>query len=52
MQALSALQLRMGRQLEALATMNAGLAEVKRPNPAQRLAKKILQVPFDYLKPR
>jgi len=49
MEALSELQLRTGRQLQALATMKAGLDGVKRPNPRQRLVKKILEIPFDLL---
>jgi tetratricopeptide (TPR) repeat protein len=50
MQALSALQLRQGRRLEALATMQAGLAGVKHPNVKQRLAKKLLETPFKMMK--
>ena len=46
MRSLSALQLRTGRQLEALATMQAGLEGVKHPSPKQRVLKKLLQVPF------
>ena len=49
MEALSELQLRTGRQLQALATIKAGLDGVNRPNPRQRLAKKILEIPFDLL---
>jgi hypothetical protein len=46
MQALSGLRLRQGRQLEALATMQAGLSAIENPSPKQRLAKKILNSPF------
>lgn len=49
MQSLSALQLRMGRQLEALATMQAGLEGVKKPSPRQRMLKRLLNVPFEIL---
>jgi tetratricopeptide (TPR) repeat protein len=49
MQSLSALQLRRGRQLEALATMQAGLNGIKHPSPKQRMLKKLLQFPFKYL---
>jgi tetratricopeptide (TPR) repeat protein len=49
MQSLSALQLKQGRQLQALATMKSGLENVQRPNPKQRVAKKILQIPFDFM---
>lgn len=49
MQSLSALQLKQGRQFEALATMQAGLNGIKRPSPKQRMLKKLLQFPFKYL---
>lgn len=49
MQSLSALQLRQGRQFEALATMQAGLNGIKRPSVKQRLLRKLLQLPFKYL---
>jgi tetratricopeptide (TPR) repeat protein len=49
MQSLSALQLRTGRQLQALATMNAGLEGVKHPSPRQRFLKKLLNIPFKML---
>ncbi|MCI0519793.1 MAG: hypothetical protein L0Z70_05990 [Chloroflexi bacterium] len=45
MRSLSALQLRRGRQLDALASMQAGLEGVKRPTPQQRLLKKLLKAP-------
>jgi len=46
MQSLSALQLRTGRQLEALATMQAGVERIERPGLKNRLLKKILDLPF------
>jgi tetratricopeptide (TPR) repeat protein len=46
MQSLSALQLRTGHQLEALATMNAGLDGISKPNLRQRLLKRLLQMPY------
>jgi chaperonin cofactor prefoldin len=49
MQSLSALQLRMGRQLQALATMQAGLEDVRRPTPKQLLLKQLLKIPFRLL---
>ncbi len=49
MQSISALQLRTGRQLQALATMQAGVEGIDRPNPRQRLLKKILQLPNKFL---
>jgi len=49
MQSISSLQLRTGQQLQALATMQAGLDGITRPNPQQRILKKLLQVPFKFL---
>ncbi len=49
LQSLSALQLRTGRQLQALATMQAGLTGVERLNVQQRVLKKILDIPFKML---
>jgi tetratricopeptide (TPR) repeat protein len=49
LQSLSALMLKSGRQLEALAVMQAGLDGVKRPNPKQQILKKLLRVPFKFL---
>jgi tetratricopeptide (TPR) repeat protein len=49
MQSLSTLQLRQGRHLEALATMDAGLDGIKHPNLRQRMVKKLLQAPFKLL---
>lgn len=49
MQSLSAVQLRQGRQLLALATMRSGLENVEHPNPQQRVVKKLLQIPFNFM---
>jgi tetratricopeptide (TPR) repeat protein len=49
MESLSELQFRTGRQLQALATMKAGLDGVKRPSLKQSLVRKILEIPFDIL---
>lgn len=49
MQSLSAVQLKQGRQLQALATMQSGLENVQRPNPKQRVVKKLLQIPFNFM---
>ena len=49
MQALSALQLRTGKQFQAVATMQAGLEGVSRPSPKQRLLKKLLELPTKLL---
>ena len=49
MQSLSALQLRTGRQLEALATMQSGLNKIDRPGLKNRFLKKILDIPFRLL---
>lgn len=46
MKSLSALQMRTGRQLEALATMQAGVEGMERPNLRQRILKKLLRIPF------
>ena len=50
MQALSAVQLRLGRQLEAVVTMQSGLEDIKQPSVTQKLAKKILQSPINILR--
>ncbi len=42
---LSALQLKTGRSLEALATMQAGVEGVKKPDLKQRLLKRLLALP-------
>jgi tetratricopeptide (TPR) repeat protein len=49
LQSLSALQLRTGRQLQALASMQAGLEQVERPTAQQSLLKRLLRVPFHML---
>jgi tetratricopeptide (TPR) repeat protein len=49
MQSLSAVQLRTGRQLEALASMSAGLEDIKHPNPKQSILKRLLRIPFRML---
>lgn len=48
-QSISGLQLRTGKQLQAVATMQAGLEEVEKPTPKQRFLKRLLQVPFKML---
>lgn len=48
MQALSGVQLRLGQQMDALVSMQAGLDEIEKPNLKQKLAKKILRSPFSY----
>ncbi len=50
MQSLSSLQMRTGRQLQALSSMQAGLEDVNRPSPRQRILKKLLGVPFKLMK--
>ena len=49
LQSLSALQLRTGRSLQALATMQAGVDNLEKPNLKQRLLKRLLKVPFRLL---
>lgn len=46
LQSLSKLQLKSGRQIEALATMEAGLEGFKKPSLKQRILKKLLRFPF------
>ncbi len=48
MQSLSAVQLRLGQQMEALVTMQAGLDDVENPGFKQKLIKKVLRSPFSY----
>ncbi len=45
-QALSTLLLRSGHSLEALATMQAGINQIGRPNIPQRFLKRLLGIPF------
>jgi len=49
MQSLSALQLRTGRQLEALATMKVGLDGAEKLTGKQRLIKRLLNIPFQMM---
>lgn len=49
MQAISAIQLRTGKSLEALATMQAGIGKIEHPNLKHRVLKKILNLPFRLL---
>jgi tetratricopeptide (TPR) repeat protein len=46
-QSLSALQLRTGKQLQALATMQAGVEKLEKPSPKHRLLKSLLRIPFE-----
>ena len=48
MQSLSAVQLRLGRQMDALVTMQSGLEAIEKPSLKQKLIKKILRSPFSY----
>ncbi len=50
LQSLSKLQLRSGRQIEALATMEAGISGFERPTLKQRFLKKLLRLPFKFLR--
>ena len=45
MQAISALQIRTGRQFQAVATMQAGLDGLQKPSAKQRLLKRFLGIP-------
>lgn len=46
MQSLSAIQLRSGKQLDAVISMQAGLEALEHPTAKQRIVKKLLQTPF------
>jgi tetratricopeptide (TPR) repeat protein len=50
LQSLSKLQLKSGRQIEALATMEAGLEGFKKPTVKQRFLKKLLKFPFKLMR--
>jgi tetratricopeptide (TPR) repeat protein len=50
MQSLSAIQLKTGHQLEALASMQAGLDGLKKPSPKQRVLRKLLNLPSKLIK--
>ena len=49
MNSLSMLQFRLGKQLQALATMHSGLDGVKKPSPKQRFLKKLLNIPIEMI---
>ena len=49
LQALSKVQFRTGRQLEALATMQAGVDGIERPSLRQRILKRLLRIPMNSL---
>ena len=45
LQAISRLQMRSGRYMEAVASMQSGLDQVEKPSLVQRFLKKLLQIP-------
>ncbi len=49
MQSLATLQLRTGRHLQGLATMQSGLEETEKPSAPQSFLKKLLSVPLRWL---
>jgi len=49
MQSISALQLRTGRHLQAVASMYAGVEKIKNPTLKQRFLKRLLGIPFHLL---
>ncbi len=49
LKSLSALQLKRGKQIDALYTMNAGLDGIKKPSLKQRILKNLLKLPMKYL---
>jgi tetratricopeptide (TPR) repeat protein len=50
MKSISAIQLRTGRQLEAIASMQSGVEDIKKPSLKNRLLKKLLKIPSSLLK--
>lgn len=52
MQSVSMLQFKMGRQLQALASMQSGLEGVKHPNVKQKMIKKLLDTPLEMMIPK
>lgn len=46
LQSLSALQLRTGRKIQALVSMQQGIEGLKKPSLAQKMVKNLLQYPF------
>ncbi len=46
MQSISALQLRTGRQMQAVATMQAGVEGLEKPTLTQRLLKRLFNIPL------
>jgi len=49
MQSLSALQLRTGRKIQALVSMQQGIEGLKKPTLAQKMVKNLLQYPFQVI---
>jgi tetratricopeptide (TPR) repeat protein len=49
MQSLATLQLRTGRHLQGLATMESGLEEAEKPSTSQSLLKRLLRFPLRWL---
>jgi tetratricopeptide (TPR) repeat protein len=49
LKSLSALQLKRGKQIDALFTMKAGLDGIEKPSLKQRILKKLLKLPMKYL---
>ena len=48
LKSLSAVQLRLGNRMEAVATMRSGLDQTENPGIIQKLVYKIFKTPFDY----
>jgi tetratricopeptide (TPR) repeat protein len=48
MKSLSALQLRTGRHIEALASMQSGLEGIEHPKPQERLLKRLFGAPLKF----
>lgn len=48
LKSLSAVHLKMGNQMEAIAAMHSGLNQIEKPGIIQKLMRKIINIPFNY----
>lgn len=48
LKSLSAVQLRRGKQVEAISTMKSGLDPIEKPGIVQKLMRRIINIPFNY----
>jgi tetratricopeptide (TPR) repeat protein len=52
LQSISRLQLGSGRYMEAMASMESGLDEVKKPSFSQKILKRLIKIPGKMIKPK